>query len=268
MRYTVAQNRIGAPLNNSTSALRAAAADDEGRVLTVIDSRSDLDFVWRNLRSYLGFRLRIWINALRNGHAVRAAAIRRYLASTSDPKLHLGATVAVPGILNSQITGRVPIDVTRRLPLPDRTFALIYSSHLVEHVHRREFHRFLAEGLRVLRPGGLHVVAAPSAEKIARAVYGHDGNPRELLFDRARQYFHDGEITSAHQMNLAMRGFGHRFLYDTDYMRWIGARVGYVSVEKVGNFEVPDPGICAYLKSHKPPRWDAQTETWVFRAPG
>ncbi len=247
--------------------LRKSGTLEPSRVLTVIDANSELDFVWRNLRSHIGFRLRVARNWLRHGHFVRSAAIRRYLAGAREGMLHIGATHAVPGFLNSQILGEVPIDVTRRLPFPDHSLRLIYSSHLVEHLHRREFHRFLVEGLRVLQPGGLHVVAAPSAEKIARTVYGDTPAPRDLLFARARDYFPETEITSAHQMNLAMRGFGHRFLYDSEYMRWIGQQVGYAQVTPVGNFAVPNPGIQEYLRNNKPPRWDAQTETWIFQVP-
>jgi len=107
-------------------------------------------------------------------------------------------------------------------------------------------------------------VAAPSAEKLARVSYGPDSERRRQLFARAQSYYGDPILTPSHQLNLAMRGFGHRFLYDSEYMRWIGERVGYAAVESVGNFEVPDEGICAYLKERKPERWDTQTETWLF----
>lgn len=249
--------------NTSHSAATESNRHKSG-VLTVIDADSDLDFLWRSARSVLGFRARAALNWLRKGHVVRQRAIAHYLAGEPNPRLHLGATVNIPGILNSQILGDVPIDVTRPLPFPDRSLALIYSSHLVEHIHRQEFHRFLAEGARVLRPGGLMLVAAPSIEKIARVTYGGDEWQRQLLMKRCGEYFHDNGVTTAHEMNLAMRAFGHRFLYDTAYMQWIAPRAGYAEVRNIGNFEVPDEGLRAYLHKWKPPRWDVQTETWAF----
>jgi len=234
-------------------------------VLTVLDANSDLDFIWRNFRSYVGFKLWTWRNWLVRGHFVKRVVIRRYLAQAKEPKLHLGATYQVDGFLNSQILGEAPIDIGRSLPFPDNTLSMIYSSHLVEHVHRREFHRFLAEGLRVLRPGGVLVAAAPSVEKIAALVYGPDSEGKQQMLARGQSYMLDSVQTPSHQMNLAMRGFGHRYLYDTDYMKWIGHRVGYSDVQSISNFEVPDEGICRYLIERKPLRWDAQTETWTFR---
>lgn len=238
---------------------------EPAQVRTVIDSSSEADFLWRTLREHVGFRARVARHWLFAGHFVRAAAIRRYLAGTNEPKLHLGATHEVSGFLNSQILGRVPIDVAHRMPVPDDTFTLIYSSHLVEHLHRREFHRFLADGLRVLRPGGVMIAAAPSAEKIARYVYGPDSPARQEAYARGMSRFVDPVHTSGHHINLAMRGYGHRFLYDSEYMRWVGAAIGYAAVETIGNFAVPDDALRRYLVEQKPPRWDLQTETWVFR---
>ena len=245
---------------------RSATPNIEPEVVhTVLDASSDLDFVWRNFRSYLGFKLRTWRNWLIRGHLGKQRVISEYLSQHADPKLHLGATYQVDGFLNSQILGNAPIDIGRRLPLPDNTFAMIYSSHLVEHVHRREFHRFLVDGLRVLRPDGVMVVAAPSVEKIATLVYGPDCDGKRQLLERGQSYMLDSVQTASHQMNLAMRGFGHRYLYDTEYMKWIGERVGYDSVDAISNFDVPDEGIRNYLTERKPLRWDAQTETWLFR---
>ena len=244
----------------------SSTTDLEPKVIhTILDANSDLDYIWRNFRSYAGFHLRVWRNWLFRGHFVRSRVIAKYLARHPEGKLHLGATYQAEGSLNSQIIGDVPINIGRPLPFPDNSLSLIYSSHLIEHVHRREFHRFLAEGMRVLRPGGIMVAAAPSVEKIAKLVYGPDNEGKQQLLERGQSYILDSVQTPSHQMNLAMRGFGHRFLYDTDYMKWIGERVGYSSVESIPNFEVPDEGIQDYLKERKPLRWDAQTETWIFR---
>jgi|GEM_PF-4522783 len=99
---------------------------EPAQVRTVIDANSELDFIWRNLRSYLGFKLRVWRNWLRHGHVVRKRAIARYLADSDAPRLHLAATYPVPGFLNSQILGPAPIDITTRLPFPDGVLTLIY----------------------------------------------------------------------------------------------------------------------------------------------
>ena len=233
----------------------------------MINARSELDYLYRGLRALVGFRSRTALAWLRHGHLVRARAIRAYLAGHPDGKLHLGSTEELPGFLNSQIMDAVPIDVTRPLPFPDASFVLIYSSHLVEHLHRLQFERFLVEGRRILKPGGLHIMATPSAEKIARTVYGPDTPEKAMLMEAGARFYPEPFHGPGQQLNLTMRAFGHRFLYDLAFMREAGRAAGYDSVESIDNFALPDPHLAAYVRGKKPPRWNAETETFVFRAP-
>lgn len=205
---------------------------------------------------------------MRHGHVVRRRAVSRYLATHQVCKLHLGASQDLDGFLNSQVLGAVPIDITRRLPLPDRSFDLLYSSHLVEHIHRRQFFRFLSDCLRVLKPGGVNIVATPSAEKIARIVYGPDCPEKTMLMEAGARFFPEDFHSPAQQLNLTMRAFGHRFLYDLEFMREAGRAAGYAEVERIDNFALMDPVLAGYVSTKKPPRWNVETETFVFRAPG
>lgn len=68
---------------------------------------------------------------------------------------------AGPGVLGH--------DLLRRLPFPDRTFDVVYHSHVLEHLPHAEAPRFLAECLRVLVPGGVLRVVVPDLEGICRA---------------------------------------------------------------------------------------------------
>lgn len=234
----------------------------------MIDARSEAEFLWLGLRALIGFRLQVARAWLSNGHVVRRRAIARYLATHAERKLHLGATEPLPGFLNSQITGPVPIDVTRPLPLPDASFSLIYSSHLVEHLHRRQLLRFLGEAARVLAPGGMHIIATPSAERLSRTLYGPDGPERQALLAHGGRFHSDRFHTTAHQLNLTMRAYGHRFLVDDAFVRAAAQEAGYASVERIDNLALPDTALAAYIAARKPPRWMAETETWVLRTAG
>ncbi len=233
----------------------------------MINASSELNFLYRGLRSLVKFRLQAAIAWVRHGHIVRRRAIESYLAAHPVRKLHLGASQELDGFLNSQVLGAVPIDITGRLPLPDRSFDLFYSSHLVEHIHRRQFLDFLTDCRRVLKPGGINIVATPSAEKIARTVYGPDGPDKDMLMEAGARFYPEDFHTPAHQLNLTMRAFGHRFLYDLEFMRKAGHAAGYEEVERVDNLSPPDPVLGDYIRAHKPPRWNIETETFVFRAP-
>ena len=56
-------------------------------------------------------------------------------------------------------------DATRRIPLPDRSVEVLYSSHMIEHLDRSEARRFLEEAKRVLVPGGIIRLAVPDIER-------------------------------------------------------------------------------------------------------
>jgi len=232
----------------------------------MINATSEINFLYRGARALAGFRARSYLAWLRHGHVVQRRAISSYTRSHPDGKLHLGASQPLEGWLNSQILGHVPIDITRRLPLPDNSFTMIYSSHLVEHIQRLQFERFLAESLRTLKPGGLHIVATPSVEKISRTLYGPDSEAKAMLMEAGNRFYPEPFHSEAQQINLTMRAFGHRFLYDLSCMRAAGLSAGFTSVECIDNFELPDPHLTAYV-AKKPPRWNAETETFVFRAP-
>jgi len=58
------------------------------------------------------------------------------------------------------------LDVTRRFPFPDNSFACVYSSHMLEHLYPDDAQRCVREIYRVLRPGGLLRLALPDLDFI------------------------------------------------------------------------------------------------------
>ncbi len=59
--------------------------------------------------------------------------------------------------------------------LPAGSADVIYSSHMLEHLDRREARLFLAEARRLLKPGGILRLAVPDLQMIAER-YGRDGD--------------------------------------------------------------------------------------------
>lgn len=57
-------------------------------------------------------------------------------------------------------------DATRRIPLPDNSIEVIYTSHMLEHLDRVEAKLFLQEAYRVLAPNGIIRIAVPDLKKI------------------------------------------------------------------------------------------------------
>ena len=57
--------------------------------------------------------------------------------------------------------GIVRWDLRRGIPYPDSSFDVVYNSHFLEHLRRRDAGEFLTECNRVLRPGGVIRIAVP-----------------------------------------------------------------------------------------------------------
>jgi predicted SAM-dependent methyltransferase len=53
-------------------------------------------------------------------------------------------------------------DVSRRIPEPDRSVEVLYSSHMIEHLDRDQAAHFLKEARRVLVSGGMIRLAVPN----------------------------------------------------------------------------------------------------------
>ena len=116
-------------------------------------------------------------------------------------------------------------DATRKIPQPDNTVEVVYSSHMLEHLPRERVDSFLSEVKRVLRPGGTLRLAVPDlrfhvnnylssadADEFISAIQlskqrppGFTGKIRYLLFgERHHQWMYDGPSLSK---LLASKGF-------------------------------------------------------------
>ncbi len=82
-------------------------------------------------------------------------------------------------------------DATRHIPWPDASVEAIYSSHMIEHLDRRDANLFLREARRVLRPGGVIRLSTPGLKHLVAAYESQGDGDRfiESLFtcvDRPR----------------------------------------------------------------------------------
>jgi SAM-dependent methyltransferase len=59
-------------------------------------------------------------------------------------------------------------NLARGVPYSDRSFEVVYHSHVLEHIDREAAPAFLEECLRVLKPGGVIRVVVPDLETLAR----------------------------------------------------------------------------------------------------
>jgi len=98
-----------------------------------------------------------------------AAALRYRLRKPKDLRVHLGCGHRyIDGMVNADgnLMRKIDLwlDLRNRLPFPDKSCRLVYTSHTIEHLFPQEAIGLLREVRRVLAPGGVARVAVPSME--------------------------------------------------------------------------------------------------------
>ena len=123
------------------------------------------------------------------------------------------------------------LDLRRPLPFRNGSATAIYSEHFFEHLeYPAETSVFLAESLRILKPGGRFRVGVPDTEwPIMSYAFGDD-----LFFEKAREFWHPRWCdTRMHNINYHFRqGTEHKYAYDYETLEKILIEAGFSSVTR------------------------------------
>jgi SAM-dependent methyltransferase len=174
-----------------------------------------------------------------NSYSVRLAGapfVLRLLARAglaSDQQLDLAAAARMKGVRWATAT---------RLPHLDKSVDVVYSSHMLEHLDRREALAFLREALRVLKPGGMIRLALPDL-KIRVDTYMRDGDADRFV----SQLYLAREHPKGFRQRLRWMIVGdrqHAWMYDSRSAIQLLNDAGFqhpVSLPP-GETTIPDPG--------------------------
>jgi SAM-dependent methyltransferase len=180
---------------------------------------------WVNFDNSLTIRLARWPAAMRTLRNMRVLSEQSYEFAM---------------IANRQ--GIQFANATLRIPCADRSVEAVYSSHMIEHLDRREAQTFLLEVRRVLAPGGVVRLAAPD---LARLVTSY------LMTDDADALIADMHMSQARSEGLAFRiksalvgPRNHLWMYDGRSLSRLLTIVGFadVAVMPSGKTNIKDPG--------------------------
>jgi len=119
----------------------------------------------------------------------------------------------LPGFLNLDRAPGADVRLDAALSLPFRTSAVdaIYCEHFLEHLSQAEGAAFLRECRRVLRPQGVLRVVTPDLAGLVRQYWSPHW--RDAEWDR---HGYDWLATPCEMLNLALRAWGHRWVYDEE----------------------------------------------------
>jgi predicted SAM-dependent methyltransferase len=205
----------------------------------------------------------------------RTKRIDAYLRTHEIRKLQLGTGGNVhDGWLNTDVhdfrrTNEVVfMDAREPFPLPDESFDVVFSEHMLEHLTYADGQRCLRECRRVLRPGGRIRVATPSLERLIRLYDGDlDERQRRYLSWSVESFVADADAPlPGFVLNNFLRDWGHEFVYDPQTLRHALETAGFVDVEEVPIGESSDvrlAGLERHLSSD--PEFN-ELETMVFEA--
>jgi predicted SAM-dependent methyltransferase len=192
--------------------------------------------------------------------ARRSRQIDAYLRTHSERKLQLGTgDNRLEGWLNTDIHdfadrgGIVYLDLRRRFPLPDDSFDVVFSEHVIEHVDYPDGLHSLRESFRVLRRGGRIRIATPSLERLLRLYDANLSDVQRRYLSWARESFvADADVDlPGFVVNNFVRAWGHRFVYDAQTLRYAVDRAGFVDIEEHAVGESGDERLRG-LESHIP----------------
>ncbi len=169
------------------------------------------------------------------------AGLRARRLPRHDLKLHLGCgAVHLDGWVNIDRAGPADLhlDIRRPLPFADGAARVIYHEHLMEHLTVEEGERCLRDWFRLLRPGGVLRIATPD---LAYLVERYRGPWREQAWLTLPEYAFIK--TPAEMLNVALRWWEHRYLYDGEELERRMREAGFTPVRRCQLRESPEPAL-------------------------
>jgi predicted SAM-dependent methyltransferase len=190
---------------------------------------------------------------MRHGPYTRRA-VRDYLARHPIARLQLGCGMEpLPGWLNTDVwvhcSGVFFLDATRRFPIDDGVFHYVYSEHMIEHITVSDAKQMLSECRRVMKIGGKIRIATPSLAKVFAMWRGDAALADEyvrLALDRIPK---DVDASPAYAVDLVMRGYGHKFIYDERALGDLLRSVGFGGIKVCEPKQSDDP-VLRNLEPH------------------
>jgi SAM-dependent methyltransferase len=133
-------------------------------------------------------------------------------------------------------------NATIRIPCPDNSAEVVYSSHMIEHLDRAEAQAFLLEVRRILRPAGIVRIAAPDLARFIED-YSTTGDADEFIASTHMGLARPtGALARAKWALIGPRH--HLWMYDGPSLSKLISDAGFVDamIMPAGKTSITDPG--------------------------
>lgn len=127
--------------------------------------------------------------------------------------------------------------------LPAGSADVIYSSHMLEHLDRREARRFLAEARRLLRPGGILRLAVPDLAMLAER-YARDGDADQFMIALGIELDKPAGLIARLRFAFLTGFRHHHWMYDAASLERLLASEGFGGIVRLpaGETTIAEPG--------------------------
>ncbi|MFW7379492.1 MAG: class I SAM-dependent methyltransferase [Oligoflexus sp.] len=169
----------------------------------------------------------------------RPMTIKKYLKSHNVKMLNIGAG---PNRKEGWLTADafkpeadIYMNARTKWPFPDNTFDVIYSEHMLEHIHVDKVPHLLSEAFRVLKPGGLFRVTVPDLEIHATNYVNRNDEFFKPIIDKYKarwdkqkeKYWLIRSNGGAFMSRAVQRFYRHRWMYDFETLSSCLDEVGF-----------------------------------------
>lgn len=221
-----------------------------------------LEFIKFQIRKILNLPYRL----------TRKSKIKKYYKSHNKIKVQFGCyTNYYKGFLNTDIFGKIPVDITKKLPFPSDSVDFIFTSHVIEHIYNRQFKQYMIESYRILKKGGIQIITTPSLTRMIEVAYSNN-DMKQKLFDYHEKMQTDltlvgGKLDPATYLNRVMHiCYSHRFIYDFEAIANIGKMAGFAIIKKIAVVEIPDEILREkFMSLEKDDLFNLETEIFLLK---
>lgn len=203
----------------------------------------------------------------------RKSKIKQYYRNNKIIKIQFGTgDKKLKSFLNTDIFGKIPIDITKKLPFKDGSVDFIYSCHVIEHIYNRQFKKYLRESFRILKKGGIQIILTPSLKKIIDALYYNDELKKILIESHQKMPAHKklgiSKLTPTTLLNKMMHiSYSHKFLYDFEEINHLSKIVGFSKIKSITVSEISDEELRNNLfpkERNKKKAWSIETGIYLL----
>ena len=207
-----------------------------------------------------------------HNYLLRGKRIKQFLKENKEINIQFGAGSGKLGeaektvletFLNTDIFGKIPIDINHTLPFPNNSVDKIFSSHLIEHIYQRKADLFFKESLRILKNDGLLIIATPTVNKIFDILYRSNKENLTKIYGEHLNSFLGRKPTPARLINAMTHiNYGHKFLFDYETLNDIALSNGFKKLEKTSKENIENKEIKEFLAT-KDTNYIMQTEIFI-----